>query len=152
MAFRRKQIGHQPPNWVGDGEVFFITICLKDRGSRQLLEPEVASMVKESVSFYQEQGRWWVELFLLMPDHLHALISFNQREYPMSESIRTWKSYLKRHCGVMWQRGYFDHRLRTADHLREKAMYIRLNPVRAGLVQCAEDWEYLWTSEGRVFH
>lgn len=33
-----------------------------------------------------------------------------------------------------WQRDFFDHRLRSIESAAEKAQYIRMNPVRAGLV------------------
>jgi len=147
MPFRRKQLGHRPPDWVSDGELFFITICLKDRSSKQLANPQIAKTIHESAAFYQRQNYWWVQLLLLMPDHFHALISFKQKQRGMSECIRSWKSYLKRIEGIEWQRGYFDHRLRNADAIREKGLYIKNNPVRAGLVNSPHEWQYVWTAE-----
>lgn len=147
MSFERKQLQHAPPDWVKDGEVFFITICLEDRTSKQLVEPVISKKLLESVEFYQTQGYWWVQLLVFMPDHIHALISFNQKLRGMSECIRSWKSFLKRSEGIEWQRGYFDHRLRTPDSVREKSLYIRNNPVRAGLVEKPEDWPHIWSEE-----
>ncbi|MFT5837219.1 MAG: putative transposase [Candidatus Azotimanducaceae bacterium] len=148
MSFERKQLIHQPPDWVEDGAVYFITICIENRKSSQLINADVCPLIRDSVAFYQDKGKWWVQLFLLMPDHLHALISFNQRERSMSKTIQSWKRYLNRSIGVVWQRGYFDHRLRNADAEREKASYIRNNPVRAGLVEKPNDWPYVWTHFG----
>ena len=121
MAFERKQLGHTPPNWVQDGEVYLITICLEERGSKRLIEDQVATQIREAVAYYHSKGLWWAQLFLLMPDHLHALVSFNQKQRGMSECVRTWKSYLKRKAGIEWQRGYFDHRFRSANSAREKS-------------------------------
>jgi REP-associated tyrosine transposase len=42
----------------------------------------------------------------------------------------------------LWQPGFFDHILRTAESYVEKWNYVRENPVRAGLVQTANDWPY----------
>jgi hypothetical protein len=39
-----------------------------------------------------------------------------------------------------WQIGRFDRLLRTNESLHDKCLYIRENPVRAGLVQKWEDW------------
>ena len=64
----------------------------------------------------------------------------------MSATIGAWKSYLNRAGGLKWQRGYFDHRLRGEDTIREKAQYLCLNPVRAGLVTDSEAWPYLWNA------
>jgi len=146
MSFERKQLIHRPPDWVADGSVFFITLCLEDRNSDLLIQREVAPMIRDSAACYQNQGTWWIELLLLMPDHLHALVSFNQRERSMSKTIQSWKRYLNREQGIEWQSGYFDHRLRNADAEREKASYIRNNPLRAGLIEEANAWPYVWTA------
>jgi putative transposase len=44
-----------------------------------------------------------------------------------------------------WQPGFFDHILRSANSYSEKWDYVRNNPVRAGLVKCADDWKYQGT-------
>jgi hypothetical protein len=42
----------------------------------------------------------------------------------------------------IWQRGFFDHLLRSSESYSEKWNYVRENPVRAGLVSHANDWRY----------
>ena len=41
-----------------------------------------------------------------------------------------------------WQPNFFDHILRSADSYSTKWDYVQMNPVRAGLVKNADDWEY----------
>jgi REP element-mobilizing transposase RayT len=146
VSFERKQLQHTPPDWVEDGSVYFLTICLEDRRSEELLQLKAAGAARDAAAAYQKNGIWWVNLLVLMPDHLHALISFNQRERSMSKAMQSWKRFLNREVGLRCQRGYFDHRIRGEDALREKAMYLRNNPVRAGLVSAASAWPYIWTS------
>jgi hypothetical protein len=43
---------------------------------------------------------------------------------------------------TLWQREFFDHILRSNESYAEKWNYVRENPVRAGLVQSADDWPY----------
>jgi putative transposase len=151
--FIRKTLGHQPPDWVDDGSTFFITVCCSPRGSDHLCSPELAEQILESVTVRQARAEWAVSLLLLMPDHLHALISFNTREHEIAKVIQNWKRYLARFSGIQWQRGFFDHRLRSADAYREKGAYIRHNPIRAGLCETEADWPYLWDAtkiEGSV--
>ena len=62
----------------------------------------------------------------------------------MQKSISDWKRYTCTHGGIDWQRDFFDHRLRKDEGYTEKAHYIRMNPVRAGLVARPEDWPYVW--------
>jgi len=42
----------------------------------------------------------------------------------------------------IWQRGFFDHVLRSDESYAEKWEYVRENPVRAGLVRIADEWPY----------
>jgi len=95
---------------------------------------------------YAIAGRAWTRLFLAMPDHLHALISFHDDE-SMTSVIRDWKRFISKQTSVQWQPGFFDHRLRDSAALDEKAAYIRMNPARAGLVRDPSDWPFVWTPD-----
>ena len=44
--------------------------------------------------------------------------------------------------GPAWQTGFFDHVLRSGESYGEKWEYVRMNPVRAGLVLRPEEWPY----------
>lgn len=78
-----------------------------------------------------------------MPDHVHALIAVPKGE-SLPEAVRVWKGYQTKKLGIEWQTGFFDHRLRSAESEQKKTDYIRMNPVRAGLVGKPEDWPYVW--------
>jgi adenylate kinase family enzyme len=67
----------------------------------------------------------------------------------MSDVLSCWKRFVARKTGIEWQKGFFDHRLRQDESLEEKTQYIRMNPVRAGLVQRPEDWPHVWAFNGR---
>jgi REP-associated tyrosine transposase len=43
---------------------------------------------------------------------------------------------------MIWQRGFFDHLLRSDESYAQKWNYVRENPVRAGLLTNADDWPY----------
>ena len=67
----------------------------------------------------------------------------------LSRFMERWKEWtakrLARDLGVTapgWQAGVFDHLLRSDESYAEKWLYVRENPVRAGLVARAEDWPY----------
>ena len=142
----RKTLPHDIPSWVDDGAEYYITICCQRRGKNQLCREEIAALIRESIQFRQQRGEWWVHLLLLMPDHLHAIMSFSPM-YGMKRSISQWKRFVATNSQVVWQRDFFDHRLRSDESYLEKAHYIRMNPVRAGLVPVQEEWKWIW--EGR---
>jgi REP element-mobilizing transposase RayT len=79
-----------------------------------------------------------------MPDHIHALLSF-ATDNAMSRVIGDWKHFQKHESGIIWQDGYFDHRLRDderGEQLLVKINYIRQSPVAAGLIANANDWRW----------
>jgi REP element-mobilizing transposase RayT len=140
---QRKTLSHQTPQWTRPGAVFFLTICCQPRGINQLCHEAVAAVLWDAVAFRQQSGCWYVHLALLMPDHLHALISF-PRDEDMRRVVANFKEITAKRTGVSWQRDFFDHRLRGHEALQEKTDYIIMNPVRMGFADCAECWPYVW--------
>ena len=141
----RKRLPHEIPAWVESGATFFITIRCADRSKNSLAQPAVFEAMTSAWKHYAIAGRAWTRLFLAMPDHLHALISFSAEER-MTEVVRDWKRYITRTVDIAWQDGFFDHRLRNDHALDEKAAYIRANPVRAGLAAAPSDWSFVWSA------
>jgi REP element-mobilizing transposase RayT len=134
-----RRLHHTVPHWVEPGAVD------REKEQKPLTDPALAQAILDSVRFYETKMRWHVTLFLLMPDHLHALLSFARHEL-MSEVIRDWKRFHTRTNQIVWQEGYFDHRLRNderGEQLSAKINYIRQNPIVAGLCTKAEDWQWI---------
>lgn len=143
MDFRRKMLPHDLPDWLDPSqEAFFITINCLQRQHNQLALPEVWKQLIESIEFRENRGEWKWKLVLAMPDHLHGIVVF-PNSFFMKKSIASWKRWLAKENGICWQRDFFDHRLRSAESAVEKANYIWNNPVRAGLVESAEEWPFV---------
>ncbi|HWB58401.1 MAG TPA: hypothetical protein VG733_02875, partial [Chthoniobacteraceae bacterium] len=92
------------------------------------------------------------------PDHVHLFVSFGTG---CNITLGEWIKGLKRHLGSalqstgatprqlghqelqsFWQPGFHDHLLRSDESYGEKWDYVRMNPVRAGLVSREEEWPY----------
>jgi REP-associated tyrosine transposase len=149
-----ERLHHRMPHWVEPGALFHIRIRLdREKPQKLLTDPALAEPILDSAKFYEAKMLWRITLFLLMPDHVHAVLSF-VRDKSMSEVIRDWKRFHKRTNRVIWQEGYFDHRLRADERgiqLSAKLNYIRQNPVAAGLCATADDWPWIidrFTSQG----
>jgi putative transposase len=143
MHPERKILPHGIPSWVPDGSEYFITICAHPRGINQLCLPQPSKLIKDSLRFRQDRGDLWIHLLLLMPDHLHAVVSFSAAA-GMKKTISDWKRYTCLHGGISWQRDFFEYRIRKDESFVEKASYIRMNPVRARLIDAPEKWPYAW--------
>jgi REP element-mobilizing transposase RayT/cytochrome c553 len=148
-APQREKLPHDRPLWIRpEHEIYFVTICCKKRGENQLCRPQIRDAIWESIERRQSTGEWYVHLCMLMPDHLHALIMF-PGETLMRKGIADWKRFLATQLKIEWQRDFFDHRLRREESFNEKAVYIRTNPVRAGLIRDADEWDYFWAGTDR---
>jgi REP-associated tyrosine transposase len=92
--------------------------------------------------------RVYVGRYVIMPDHLHLFAAFAPVAPPLSEWTKGLKRALAEEMkrgrlqGPYWQKGFFDHVLRSNDSYSQKWDYVWQNPVRAGLVPKAEHWPY----------
>jgi putative transposase len=143
---QRKVLHHDVPHWVTNHtltEVFFITVCCVPRGHRHLTHADKWNDLLETIIYRNRNKSWTCHLVLAMPDHLHALITYDGPK-SMKETMKDWKRWTTRTLGITWQDGFFDHRIRNQEELVEKRNYILDNPVRAGLIEATEKWPYLW--------
>jgi REP element-mobilizing transposase RayT len=150
MRRHPNKLPHNIPLWVDPHtQIYFITINCKSRLLNQLAHDQMARDLFETVGYRQQQNLWWPHVFLLMPDHLHALISFPPSEKPLRLIVSKWKEWTAKQFGIEWQDDFFEHRLRHEESRREKAQYILENPVRRGLVAQPQNWSYVYFAEGK---
>ena len=146
---QRKSLPHDIPLWIDPHrEIYFITINSRERARNQLALPEISAHLFDTVTHRQEKRLWWPHIFLLMPDHLHALIAFPPSGKPLQTVVSKWKEWTAKTMGLAWQRDFFEHRLRQDESRREKAEYILRNPVRKQLAARPEDWPFVYFANG----
>lgn len=83
--------------------------------------------------------------YMIMPDHIHLFCSPLDETTEIEKWITFWKREFRRGLGPdapRFQSDSFHHRLRGEESYAEKWDYVQKNPVRAGLVERAEDWPY----------
>ena len=85
--------------------------------------------------------------FVVMPDHLHWLLSLGAGA-DLTAEVQAVKSVTAHRVGgKVWQRGFHDRAIRREDDLPAVARYVVANPVRAGLVQrvgAYSHWDAVW--------
>jgi len=99
----RKRLPHDPPLGIGTGgALFFVTICAVRRSENPLIQPGIPEMLIEAARHRSETGVWYARLFLVMPDHIHALI-----RVPTDGSLRRpifdWKRWTATKGVFEWQ-------------------------------------------------
>jgi putative transposase len=144
----RQRLSHAVPQWVPEGSFYFITVNCEPRGSNHLCRVGIGEKVLAAIAFNHDRFAWHCRLAILMPDHLHAILAF-PAEPGLKMTLTNWKKFVAREHGVLWQRDFFDHRLRDQHEVEEKSAYILMNPVRKGLCDRAEDWVWVFRPNNR---
>ena len=138
-----QRLYHETPDWVKTGSLFHVRIRAAADQSPALTQSELATKIVCAVQNYHERRIWHCELFLVMPDHIHALLAFPS-DRPMAKTIGSWKRYATRELGLKWQENFFDHRIRNDQFFTEKFSYIMKNPVAKMLCVHEKDWPWTW--------
>jgi len=98
-------------------------------------------------------GRCRLLAWAIMSNHVHAVVQMLP-DFELRRAVASWKSYTGRRLsahmpgnGPVWLRDHYDRYVRDAEHFAAVVAYVHRNPVKAGLVERAEDWP--WSSAGR---
>ena len=87
-----------------------------------------------TLSRYREQGRFQLHGFVIMPDHIHVLITPapDQTIERCVQLIKGGFSFAMRNQfdGEIWQDGYHAHRITDATDYQNQLLYIANNPNR----------------------
>jgi REP element-mobilizing transposase RayT len=126
--------------------LYFVTCCTYRRRPYLANDRVHETFVKFSKYAHNDFGIA-VGHYVVLPDHLHLFVALPD-DFKLGDWIGTLKRVLGRSledCGAgdpIWQRGFFDHLLRSSESYTEKWNYVHENPVRAGLVSHADDWPF----------
>ena len=128
-----------------DPPLYFVTFNTHHR-KRFLANARVHLRFIEFCRAGEERGIA-VGRYVIMPDHIHLFVSNNS-----DGTLSQWVRLLKRAVSEAitsspphWQKGFFDHVLRSGESYSGKWEYVRQNPVRAGLVEDADAWKFMGT-------
>jgi REP element-mobilizing transposase RayT len=120
--------------------VCFVTFCV-DRRLKVLANEQAFAAFKHAV---EKLTKWSLIAGLLMPDHVHVLVSPMDRDASVGNFSGALKRWIRQELKAewQWQPGSFDRLLRSEESAFEKWLYIRENPARAGLVGHWSEWPY----------
>ncbi len=114
-----------------------------------LVEPGVADVLLGEWATARERHGWLIGRYVIMPDHVHFFCAEQAggAKQPLSRFMERWKEWTSKglcraKLGIapVWQAGFFDHVVRGDESYADKWLYVRENPVRAGLVSAWSDW------------
>jgi REP element-mobilizing transposase RayT len=142
------------PHYQKSDAPIFVTFC---KGTTEPL-PEAARSIILQHCPRGDGTRFRLHVAVVMPEHVHLLMTplrdAQGDMFCLSETLRRIKGASARsvnqllgRSGPIWQDESFDHVIRSDESLQQKIDYIRLNPVRRGLVTRPGEYAWLWPKE-----
>jgi putative transposase len=130
------------PNPPSSAATYFVTSITYQR--RRLFQVETnARLFLETLQHYRSEGKYKLHAFVVMPDHIHLLIT--PLEVTVERAVGLIKGGFSHRMGSkfpVWQKSFTERRMRDADEFIWRREYIHQNPVRAHMVQSAEDYPF----------
>lgn len=126
--------------------IYFVTANTHAR-AQILATPAVHECLETFAANGPELGAW-IGAYIIMPDHLHAFVALDRQQLSLSswmKSLKLTMSRTLRQSGIEsphWQKGFFDHVLRSTESYAQKWHYVRDNAVRAGQAANWEEWPF----------
>jgi len=123
----------------GQSTIVFVTACSRKR--KPVLDNPIFHAAL--IDSWREASSWLVGFYLIMPDHVHLFCAPSDESHEIETRVTFWKRCLRRRLKTaeqLFQAHSFHHRLRQNESYSEKWNYVRMNPVRAGLVTDSDQW------------
>ena len=141
----RKHLQRLDHVWVRPAIYYITTNTLR---RQRVLVPRLADTVTGALVEAAEKSGWAVGRYVVMLGHIHFFCQEERPAKPLSAFVGAFKQRATRLAwedgwrGGLWQPEFFDHVLRSDESYEQKWVYVRMNPVRAGLCASVEDWPY----------
>jgi REP element-mobilizing transposase RayT len=129
-------------------KIFFVTTNLVPG------EPPFAcsdyAVILATIAKARERLAFFLCGYVLMPDHLHALIwpRFPLTISSVVQNVKRVSSFklnrLRQGRGSIWQHQFWDRFVRDSQEFHQRLDYMHFNPVRKGLVKHPDQWR--WSS------
>ena len=156
------------------GGMFFFTLVTHRR--RHLFSTAIArKCLRQAIVEEQKNHPFDLSAIVLLPDHLHCIWELPGNDSDFSKKWGRIKSRFSklwidtggkeaqisqarrkhRERGI-WQKRFWEHRIRDEEDLMRHVNYIHFNPVKHGLVRCPHAWAYSsferWVKQGYYKH
>lgn len=126
------------------GDLHFVTSSCYQRAPYLRLQA-ARDLFETSLEKMRQQYGFFIAGYVVMPEHVHLLLSEPQ-EKPLALALMAIKVSVAKQSRErpFWQPRYYDFNVYTERKRIEKLKYMHRNPVKRGLVERPEDWT--WSS------
>jgi putative transposase len=137
----------RPSRLISPPGTYFLTFCTWHH--RNLFPVEAyARLFLKTLYHYRREDHYALHAFVLMPDHVHLLLTPAQ-DVTIERAVQLIKGAYSHglvtligRSSEVWQRGFTDHRIRDAQDFLHHWNYVHQNPVAARLVLNSPEYRY----------
>ena len=130
-------------------DCFFVTSTIKEWKPLGEIN-HFYEKIQESISFCLKKYNAKLAGYVLMPNHIHLILSVEKTHLP--NFMRDFKKFTAQKVAVdlglphggIWMPRYDRFEISDREILLQKLNYIHNNPVKKGLIDKAEEWK--WSS------
>ena len=112
----------------------------------------MAGLLLEVLFRYRDQGKYLLHEFVIMPDHIHLMLTPTDTVEKAMQLIKGGFSFRAKkelgYTGEIWESSFYDRRIRDLREYCQFREYIHVNPVKARLSEAAESYRYSSASPG----
>jgi putative transposase len=137
----------KPTRALNPHGTYFVTFSTWQRRRLFVVESYVRLFLK-TLYTYRRQGRFELHAFVVMPEHVHLLLT-PAPGITLERAIQYIKGAYSHALGVelgrkgeIWQRGFTDHRIRDNSDFEIHRGYIHENPIKRGVVESVSEYRY----------
>jgi len=137
-------MGRRLRNLVQEPSIFFVTTSTLNN-KRLFNTVDRLKMVEYMLITQSKIKNVRLIAYVIMPSHIHFAAFFSGGGPQLSKFMHSLKGRIRKNIfgdTKIWQDRFDDLHLRSEEQFRIKLNYIHNNPVKAGLVEIAEDWPY----------
>ena len=139
---------------IAPGATYFFTLTLQDRTS-SLLTKHI-DILGTAFRRARSNNPFRTKAIVILPEHLHVIWQLPDGDSDYSKRWRQIKTNFTRALikqGItldkningeydLWQKRFWEHRIRDDNDLEQHINYIHYNPVKHGLVEFASHWMF----------
>lgn len=142
------------------GGTYFFTVVTYLR-QKILTDEYIRQALQKAITETQEKHPFTIDAWILLPDHLHCLWTLPKDDANFSKRWGIIKRKVSLACAnqyknekwltpskrkhresTLWQRRFWEHKIRDENDFEKHVDYIHYNPVKHGLCEQPKSWPY----------
>jgi putative transposase len=142
------------------GPTFFFTVVAYRRRAI-FCDDAIRDALNAAIQYVRARHPFCIDAWVLLPDHMHAIWTLPNGDHDFSSRWAMIKRFVSTQCGAnyhrpetqtnsarrrrestIWQRRFWEHRIRDERDMEMHMDYVHFNPVRHGYVRSVAEWKY----------